>query len=88
MTTTPAMSWATATPLGKADEDPWDADEDRGPCEPAENMGGHRAGNEDHTMLGDDENVDVFHGDEPDEWKATNYWERGYYNNPMMQRDR
>lgn len=88
MTTTPSASWATATPIGKTDEDPWNTDEDRGPCEPAKNLGGHTHGNEDHTALGDEEVVDPFNGNEPEEWQATNYWEKGYYSNPMMQRDR
>jgi hypothetical protein len=82
------VSWSSATPLGKQDEDPWDADEVPGPCEPAENMGGHHAGNEDHTTLGDDEDVDVFHGEDPEDVDAGNYWEKNYYSNPMMQRDR
>lgn len=51
-------------------------------------MGGHTGGNEDHTRLGDDEDVSVFHDEEPDESDAGNYWEKNYYSNPMMQRDR
>lgn len=88
MTTTPAASWSTATPLGKCDDDPWGVDEERGSFEPARNMGGHTGGNEDHTRLGDDEDVSVFHDEEPDESDAGNYWEKNYYSNPMMQRDR
>lgn len=91
MTTTPATSWANATPLGKTEDDPWSADSDRGPCEPAKNLGGHTAGNEDHTMLGDEQDVNVFDSDEEEEREkvdAGNYWEKNYYSNPMMQRDR
>ena len=89
MTTTPAASWANATPLGHTDEDPWNADDVPGPCEPAKNMGGHRAGNEDHTALGDDEDISVFaDNEEPEELETGDFWEKGYYSSPIMQKDR
>ena len=84
MTTTPATSWANATPLGKRDDDPWHVEQ--GPFEPAKNTGGHASRSGEHVELGDED--DACETVDDDSCGVGSYWEDGYYSNPTMWRDR